>query len=57
MKNNIHDYLKEKYNFQESELNYILARVEELNHSLQRVKEFNSEQELDLSSPSEFYNE
>ena len=30
---------------------------EELNHSLQRVKEFNSEQELDLSSPSEFYNE
>ncbi len=57
MKNNIHDYLKEKYNFQESELNYILARVEELNHSIQRVKEFNSEQELDLSSPSEFYNE
>ena len=45
------NYLKEKYNFDDSDLKIIFKRIKELNKSIKKVKSIEIEENLEKNNP------
>lgn len=57
MSKNTYDYLKQKYNFKESELESIIGRIDELNESLKNINNIIEDKGIGKENPFKMHNE
>ena len=57
MSKNTYDYLKHKYNFEESELESILGRIDELNESVKNINNVQESKGIGKENPFKMRNE
>ena len=51
------NYLKEKYNFDDSDLKIIAERIKELNKSIKKIQSIEKEESLEKNNPFKHLNE
>ena len=57
MSKNTYDYLEQKYNFKESELESIIGRIDELNESLKNINNIIEDKGIGNQNPFKMHNE